>query len=189
LVPPTLDYDFLLKELDAVRIMGLGDGTAIGMGLSVAALHLRGSSAGEKVIILLTDGKNNAGEIPPDTAARIAARIGARIYAIGIGGGGETPIEFTDPKSGKIFRGSLEGGFDEDILRKIAEKSGGSYFYAGNSGTLNAIFGAIDSLETIERRVRVQVKTEALHEWFILGGIILLALDFFIRVRLLREVV
>jgi Ca-activated chloride channel family protein len=168
--------------------MDLGDGTAIGMGLSVAALHLRDGSAGEKVIILLTDGKNNAGEIAPDTAARIAVQTGARIYAIGIGGGGETPIEFTDPKSGKIFRGSLEGGFDEDVLRNVAEKSGGSYFYAGNSGTLSAIFGAIDSLETVERRVRVQVKTEALHEWFILGGIILLALDFFIRACLLREV-
>ncbi|MDR3200623.1 MAG: VWA domain-containing protein, partial [Spirochaetales bacterium] len=188
-VPPTLDYDYLLSELDKLHIMALGDGTAIGMGIAVAALHLRSSSAPEKVIILLTDGKNNAGEIPPDTAARIASQIGARIYAIGIGGKAEAPIELRDPKSGRILRGSLEGGFDEDVLRTVAEKSGGSYFFAGNPGTLNAVFSAIDSLETVERRVRIQVKTVAVHEWFIIVGLILLVLDFFIRVLILREVV
>jgi Ca-activated chloride channel family protein len=187
-VPPTLDYAYLLSELDKLHVLALGDGTAIGMGIAVAALHLKSSSAPQKVIILLTDGKNNAGEIPPDTAARIAAQTGARIYAIGIGGKGEVPIELRDPKSGRILRGSLEGGFDEDVLKTVAEKSGGSYFFAGNPGTLNAVFSAIDSLETMERRVRIQVKTDAIHAWFIMAGIILLALDFFVRILLLREV-
>jgi Ca-activated chloride channel family protein len=197
-VPPTLDYPYLLSELDKMHVMALGDGTAIGMGIAVAALHLKtvgeprkapaeGAAPG-KVIILLTDGKNNAGEIPPDTAARIAAQIGARIYVIGIGGRGEVPIELRDPKSGKILRGSLEGGFDEDVLKTVAEKSGGSYFFAGNQGTLNAVFGAIDSLETMERRVRIQVTTQAVHAWFIMAGIILLAADFLLRILFLREV-
>ncbi|MDR2588369.1 MAG: VWA domain-containing protein [Spirochaetales bacterium] len=188
-VPPTLDYAFFLEELDRLRIMDMGDGTAIGMGLAVAALHLQASSAGEKVIILLTDGKNNAGEISPGTAARLAAGMGIRIYTIGIGGGGEAPIEFTDPATGKIFRGSLEGGFDEEVIRSVAEESGGSYFSAGNPGTLGAVFGAIDSLETVEKRARIQVKTEAGHIPFILVGLALLVLDFFIRFRFLREVV
>ena len=188
LAPPTLDYAYLLSELDKLQLMALGDGTAIGMGIAVAALHLRSSSAPEKVIILLTDGKNNAGEIPPDTAARIASQVGARIYAIGIGGKGEAPLELKDPKSGRILRGSLEGGFDEEVLKTVAEQSGGLYFFAGNPGTLNAIFSAIDSLETVERRVRIEVKTEAVHAWFISAGLALLCLDFFIRVFLLREV-
>ncbi|MDR1179490.1 MAG: VWA domain-containing protein [Spirochaetales bacterium] len=187
-VPPTLDYPYLLSELDKLQIMTLGDGTAIGMGIAVAALHLKSSAAPEKVIILLTDGKNNAGEIPPDTAARIAARIGARIYVIGIGGRGEAPIELHDLQSGKILRGSIEGGFDEDVLKTVAEKSGGSYFFAGNQGTLNAVFSAIDSLETVERRVRIQVTTQAVHAWFIMAALILLAADFLVRVLFLREV-
>ncbi|MDR1626009.1 MAG: VWA domain-containing protein [Spirochaetia bacterium] len=187
-VPPTLDYQYLLSELDKLQVMALGDGTAIGMGIAVAALHLKSSTAPEKVIILLTDGKNNAGEIPPDTAARIAAGLGARIYVIGIGGRGEVPIELRDLKSGKILRGSIEGGFDEEVLKTVAEKSGGSYFFAGNQGTLNAVFSAIDSLETVERRVRIQVTTRAVHAWFIMAAIILLAADFLLRVFFLREV-
>ncbi len=187
-VPPTLDYDFLLKNLDDLRIMDLGDGTAIGMGISVASLHLRRSTARDKVIILLTDGQNNTGEITPETAAQIAGQIGARVYAVGIGGREEAPIEFTDPKTGKRYRGTLEGGFNEALLRGVAEKSGGSYFYAGNPGTLGAIFSAIDSLETVERRVRIQVRTEPLHREFIRAGIALLLLDYVIRLWLLREV-
>ncbi len=187
-VPPTLDYDFLLKSLDGLRIMDLGDGTAIGMGISVASLHLRRSTARDKVIILLTDGKNNTGEIPPETASQIAAQINARIYAVGIGSAEEAPIEFTDPKTGKHYRGTLEGGFNEELLRSVAEKSGGGYFYAGNPGTLSAIFSAIDSLETVERRVRIQVRTKPVHGMFILAGTLLLLLDFFIRVLLLREI-
>lgn len=187
-VPPTLDYRYLLSRLDELRIMDLGDGTAIGMGIAVAGLHLKDSTAREKVIILLTDGKNNTGEIPPETAAQIAAQIGARVYAVGIGSEEETPIEFVDPRTGKHYRGTLEGGFNEELLRSIVEKSGGSYFYAGNPGTLNAIFGAIDSLETIERRVRIRVRTRPVHDRFILAGILLLLVDFFFRMRLLREI-
>jgi Ca-activated chloride channel family protein len=186
-VPPTLDYNYLLEELDKLHVLALGDGTAIGMGIAVAALHLRVSSAPEKLIILLTDGKNNAGEIPPDTAARIAAQVGARIYAIGIGGKGEVPIELKDPRSGRILRGSLEGGFDEETLKTVAEKSGGSYFFAGNPGTLNAVFDAIDALETVENRVRIRMRTQAIHEWFITVGLLLIVLDFFIRVFFLEE--
>lgn len=187
-MPPTLDYRYLLSRLDELRIMDLGDGTAIGMGIAVAGLHLKDSTAREKVIILLTDGKNNTGEIPPETAAQIAAQIGARVYAVGIGSEEETPIEFVDPRTGKHYRGTLEGGFNEELLRSIVEKSGGSYFYAGNPGTLNAIFGAIDSLETIERRVRIRVRTRPVHDRFILAGILLLLVDFFFRMRLLREI-
>ena len=186
--PPTLDYQQLLKALDGLSIMDLGDGTALGMGLAVACLHLKSSTAREKVVILLTDGKNNTGEINPETAAEIASRMGVRVYAVGIGNENETHIEFTDPKTGKHYRGTLEGGFNEELLRGISEKSGGGYFYAGNPGTLNSIFQAIDSLETVERHLRIQVKTVPIHSFFILAGLFLIILDFILRMLLLREV-
>lgn len=187
-VPPTLDYGMLLRNLDGLSIMDLGDGTAIGMGIAVACLHLKSSTAREKVVILLTDGKNNTGEINPDTAADIAARMGIRVYAIGIGSEDETHIEFTDPKTEKHYRGTIEGGFNEGLLRGLSEKTGGAYFYAGNPGTLNSIFQAIDSLETIERHLRVQVRTVPVYHVFVLAGLALLALDYLIRMLLLREV-
>lgn len=187
-VPPTTDYEKLMDVLDELRIMELGDGTAIGMGIALGALHLRSSDAPEKVMILLTDGKNNAGEVPADTAARVATEIGIRIYTIGIGSDTRTPIEFTNPETGQVYRGTFEGGFDEALLREIAELSGGAYFYAGTSGTLESVFEAIDSIETTEKRVRIEVKTEPRHRLLILIGIIGLLFDFAIRKLLLREV-
>ena len=187
MVPPTLDYAHLLDELDKLEIFALGDGTAIGMGIAVAALHLSTSTAPEKVIILITDGKNNAGEIPPDTAALVAADIGARIYAIGIGTQGEVPIELRDPASGRIYRGTIDDSFDEEALKAISEKSGGDYFFAGTTGTLNAVFSAIDSLEIAEKRVRVNVKTRGVEAWFIAAALALLLADYFIRLFFLRE--
>ena len=187
-VPPTTYYDEVLRALDGLGIMTLGDGTAIGMGLAVASLHLSASSASEKVIILLTDGENNAGELVPETAARVAAQLGIRIYAIGIGNTEETRLEFTDPNTGQTYRGTFEGGFDEALLRQVADTSGGAYFYAGTSGTLASVFEAIDSIETVEKRVRIDVQTTPYHRPFILFGLAAIGLDMVIRKWLLREV-
>lgn len=187
-VPPTTDYEKLGAVLEDLRIMELGDGTAIGMGLALGALHLRSSDAPEKVMILLTDGKNNAGEVPAETAAQVATELGIRIYTIGIGSETQTPIEFTDPETGQVYRGTFEGGFDEGLLREIAELSGGAYFYAGTSGTLESVFEAIDSIETTEKRVRIEVSTEPRHRILIIFALGALLLDFFIRKLVLREV-
>jgi Ca-activated chloride channel family protein len=137
---------------------------------------------------LLTDGENNAGEIAPETAARVVSDLGVRIYTIGIGSEEETDLEFTDPNTGQTFRGTFEGGFDEDLLERIAVESGGAYFYAGNSGTLEAVFDAIDSLESVERRVRVQVQSLSLHSFFILFALVGFGVDFVGRRLLLGEV-
>lgn len=187
-VPPTTDYEKLVDSLDELQIMNLGDGTAIGMGIALGALHLRSSSAPEKVIILLTDGKNNAGEVLPETAARVATELGIRIYTIGIGSESETRIEFENPETGQVYRGTFEGGFDEELLQEIAEFSGGAYFYAGTSGTLESVFEAIDSIETVEKRVRIEVRTESQHRILIIFALAALLFDFFIRKLLLREV-
>jgi len=187
-MPPTVDHAALLAALDQVRIMELGDGTAIGNALAVAALHLETSKAPERVIVLLTDGINNAGEILPETAARVAAQKGIRIYTVAIGTEQETVLEFEDPHTGRIFRGSFEGGFDEELLRTIADIANGSYFHAGSSGTLQAVLQSIDTIETVERRVRVEVQRYPFHREWLMLALGLLLLDFVLRKWLLREI-
>lgn len=187
-VPLTTDYAYFLQQLDSLSIMDLGDGTALGMGIAVGILHLRNSIAKEKVMILFTDGKQNAGEITPETAAMLAGQLGIRIYVIGIGTPGETYIDFTNPKTGATYRGTFEGGFDEELLRDIATRSGGSYFYAGNQDTLVSVFKMIDSLESQGRRVKLQVRKVPLHTTYTMGGMVLLMVAFFTRTTLLREV-
>ncbi len=188
-VPPTLDYRMVRERLDSLSIMDLGDGTAIGMGLSVALLHLKESTAEEKVIILLTDGENNAGEVPPDTAAEIARTYDIRVYAIGVGTKGEAPIEFTDPKTGKQYRGTFQGGFDEGLLRGIADRTGGHYFSAANAGSLNVIFDAIDAIETERSVTKIRVTRLPKHRPFVVWGLCLILLSFFCRRLILQEVV
>jgi Ca-activated chloride channel family protein len=169
-VPPTFDYPFLGQALDSVQVMALGDGTAIGTGVALAAVHLRDSSADEKVIILITDGDNNAGDIEPDRAAEVAASLGIRIYSIGIGSEGETTIQFIDPESGKEVRGVYAGKLNEELLKRMASSTGGRYFHSGTLGILNTIFQEIDSLESRVQEVAVFIERQPLHRAFILFG-------------------
>lgn len=187
-VPPTLDYDVFLSRLESLTLMDLGEGTAIGMGLAVACLHLRESTATQKIIILITDGENNSGEIQPETAASIASQLGIKLYTIGIGTTDEVPFEYTDPASGRTLRGMYQGTLGDELLKKAAASTGGSYFYAGSPGTLRAVFNTIDSIETVEKRVRIRVRSEPGRDPFILAGLVLLLVKFVIRKLLLREV-
>ena len=170
-VPPTFDYSFLGQALDSVQVMALGDGTAIGMGIAVAAVHLKDSGSGERVIILVTDGDNNAGDIEPDQAAEVAAASRIRIYTIGIGSEGETTIQFIDPESGKEVRGVYEGKLNEDLLKRIANVTGGRYFHSGTLGILNTIFQEIDGLESRVQDVAVFTERRPRHGIFILLGL------------------
>jgi Ca-activated chloride channel family protein len=186
--PATGDYPMLLETLSDVQVAGLGDGTAIGMGLSLASFHLQSSDAAGRIIILLTDGENNAGEIWPEKAAELASRLGIRIYSIGIGREGEAYMEVEDPETGKVVTGTYVGRFDEELLKDISGLSGGRYFQASSPGTLSAIFGQIDSLEKTEKRSRTEVETVPLHGGFLVMGLILILADFLIRKGWLREV-
>jgi Ca-activated chloride channel family protein len=188
-VPPTVDYQAVLRSLEELTIEGLSDGTAIGLGLSLAVLHLSASPAPGRVIILLTDGENNAGEIGPEQAALAAQELGTRIYTVGIGREGEAVMEVTDPSSGRTIRGVYRGRFDEGLLRAIAERSGGRYFHASSPGVLKAIFDEIDSLERTERRARIVVERAPGHEIFVLFGLLFVATDLVVRKLLLREIV
>jgi Ca-activated chloride channel family protein len=187
-VPLTLDYQRLLSSLEELQIMSLGDGTAIGMGLALAALHLRPGEAEEKVIVLLTDGKNNSGEVAPESAAQIASQLGMRVFTIGIGSKEPAPIEFTDPRTGEQYQGTFEEGFDEQLLRTVAETTGGTYFYAGTSGTLDAVFQSIDSIATVEKRARIEVQRDPAHRLFLMIGLGLILVEFLIKRWWLREI-
>jgi Ca-activated chloride channel family protein len=137
--------------------------------------------------VLITDGENNAGEVSPESAAEIAARLGIRIYAIGVGTEGEVPIEYTDPATGKVHKGMFQSRFDFELLEQIATASGGRYFSAEDAGALNAVFRTIDSVETTERRVRMETHSRPFHRQLILIGLVLVLVDYLTRHVLLRE--
>jgi Ca-activated chloride channel family protein len=184
-VPPTLNYEYLLQSMDGMQLMELGDGTAIGMGLALATLHLRGSSAEQRVIVLLTDGVNNAGEISPEAAAEVAAETGIRIYAVGVGSGREARIEVRDPETGQLYRGTVRDSYDATTLERISELSSGSFFTAGSAGTLQSIFDAIGTAESTERRVQIRVNREPRHRPVLFVAIALVGLDLIVRRLLL----
>lgn len=151
LVPLTTDHT-LLKELTAgVKTGMVEDGTAIGDGLATSINRLRESQALSKVIILLTDGINNAGVIDPLTAAEIASIYGIRVYTIGVGSKGAVPYPFTTPL-GVQYR-QVEIPVDENLLNQMAEMTGGKYFWADSQTKLQEIYEEIDQLE----RTRIDV--------------------------------
>ena len=152
--PLTLDYGVLINFLKKVEVgMIKEDGTAIGLGVATAVDRLRNSKAKSKVIILLTDGRNNAGEIDPLTAARVAQAFGVRIYTIGVGTRGEAMYPVQDPFFGKRYV-RMPVDIDEETLTQIADLTDGQYFRATDRQSLEKIFAEIDKLE----KTKIEVK-------------------------------
>jgi len=152
--PLTLDYNVLLELLDSVEIGMIDEArTAIGMAVATAANRLRESDAESRVVILLTDGRSNAGEIDPITAAQAAAALGIRIYTIGAGTpeGGLVPVD--DPIRGRRYL-RVENDIDEEMLQEIASLTGGRYFRATSEGMLATIYERIGELE----KTKIEVK-------------------------------
>ncbi len=168
--------------------MELGEGTAIGMGLAVAILHLSQSRGENKIIVLITDGENNAGEIQPAAAAAMAAQTGIRLYTIGIGSEGDVPFEFNDPDTGMLVTGTLNSHFDEASLVDLAQSGKGRFFNASTPGALETVFRSIDSLESREKRMRFQVETRLLYREFIQLALFFILGSFAFRKILLGEV-
>lgn len=196
-VPPTLDHRFLIDRLNQTRIVEQRseDGTAIGDAISLAVEKLAALDAGReesisKVMILLTDGENNAGEFAPLEAAELAKAMDVKIYTIGIGTKGLAPFPVTDPFSGRQILRQMEVNIDEETLTEIAEATGGEYFRATDTASLEAIYEAIDVLEKtkIESQQYVDYREWAV-QWLPLAGWVLPPLVMLALVLLLARVV
>ncbi len=147
--PLTLDYDVVATILGELEVGILEDGTAIGMGIATAVRRLQDSDAASKVIVLLTDGRNNRGEIDPVTAAQMAKALDVRVYAIGAGTQGMARMPVSDPLFGRRYA-QVRVDIDEATLKETAELTGGRYFRATDRASLERIYEEIDALETTE---------------------------------------
>lgn len=184
--PLTTDKATLQTLLGRIRSGVIEDGTAIGNGLATSINRLRESEAKSKVIILLTDGVNNRGQISPLTAAQIAAEYGIRVYTIGVGKRGKAPYPVTD-MFGNTTVMQLDVVIDEEVLQKIADQTGGKYFRATDKHKLAEIYAEIDSLE--KSKVEISQYT-LLHEEFLpflLAAIVLLLLEFTVNSLVLNR--
>jgi Ca-activated chloride channel family protein len=181
LVPPTLDRRVLEDRLERLQLGELGDGTALGMGLAVAARHLQNSAAPRRVAILITDGENNAGPINPETAAVLLAEAGISLWVIGVGSGGEIPIDYVDPFTRMRRTGTFDSRFDEASLQTLSRAGGGIYISAPSADALAAAFSRISGEELTVSRSGLMVRRYPLRTPLIAGGLALCALAELVR--------
>jgi Ca-activated chloride channel family protein len=181
LLPPTIDRQSLFSRLKILNIGELGDGTALGMGLAIAGLHISNSSAPRRVVVLITDGENNAGAIHPETAAAVIPKLGASLWVIGVGSHGEVPLDYVDPYT-KIRRiGTFDSRFNQETLEAIAYKGDGSYIAAPSAEAFFKAFSRIDEDEMTIGRSGTITRTTGFHGPFISSALMLLALARLVR--------
>ena len=164
--PLTVDHDVLLSLMDEISVAQQSfDGTAIGMAIANATNRLRKSTAKSKVMILLSDGSNNAGELDPNTAADLANQFGIKIYTIGAGTNQD--VSFIPG------RGYIRNEIDEKTLQSIAKQTGGAYFRATNNQALEEIYSTIDELERTEVEIKVYTQYQELYGWLFIPALLL----------------
>lgn len=177
--PLTLDRNTLSRSLEQVELapdLNLDDGTAIGLGLANAASMLVNSDAKSKVVILLTDGVHNAGEIDPLTAAEAAKSLGVKVYTIGAAKPGQVPVPVQSMFGGTQIA-YQESQIDEQVLRQVADITGGRYFRAEDSRDLRAIYDAIDQLEKSQVEVQVFNRYQELAGWLMVPALLVLLIE------------
>ncbi|MBK7701748.1 MAG: VWA domain-containing protein [bacterium] len=184
--PLTLDRSVLNGFLDQVQVGLIEDGTAIGLGLATAVNRLRHSEAKNRTVILLTDGSNNIPTLEPETAAELAKALGVRVYTVGVGKKGKVPYPEDSPIFGRRTR-MVEVPIDEELLRRIAAATGGSYFRAEDPATLAQIFATIDELETSRYKTWVTTWYEERMAWFAAPALALLLLEAVLAATWLRR--
>ncbi len=186
LVPLTSDKNVLKGQIDGIQSGLLEDGTAIGSGLATSADRLRLSTSKSKVIILLTDGENNGGQIPPVTAKEIAKNLGIKVYTIGVGSEGYAPIPVQDG-SGRVVMQREKVNIDEKLLTQIANETGGKYFRVSDNEGLKDVYKEIDELEksTIEVSSLRQYTDRFLP--LAIAALFFLALEWILRLTLFRK--
>jgi Ca-activated chloride channel family protein len=161
LAPPTLDYGLVLRSLQEVKIGDLKDGTAIGDGLSLAVGHLRNSKAKSRVIILLTDGDNNVGQVDPGTAGELALGYGIRVYTIAIGREGRVklPIRQKTPLGNTVTTYQwFDNALNPELLEQIAKQTGGRFYRVTDESALLSVFKEVDQLEKTEVKTTEKVR-------------------------------
>jgi len=166
----------LLNFVGQVDFGMVEDGTAIGMALANAVNRLRDSESKSKIIVLLTDGDNNAGEIDPITAANLAQAFDMKVYTIGVGKPGNAMFPYDDPIFGKRYV-YQPVRIDEESLKEIASRTGGQYFRARSGRELEEIYSVIDELEKTEVKTSTHVQYRELFQYFTFAGLILLVLE------------
>lgn len=177
--PPTTDTALLLRQLDDVHLDILPDGTAIGSAMATALARLQRSTAKSKVMVLVTDGANNTGEIDPGTATDMARAMGVRVYTIGVGKGGTVPmpVKVRDNFTGAVVTRvmPMEVEIDEGLLKTIATRTGGEFFRATDPASLRLIFDRIDQLEKSEIKLTKYTRYRELFQPWALAAASLLA--------------
>ena len=175
--PLTLDHDFLQENLDRLEIGSINQNqTAIGDALGTAVNRLRDLKSKSKIVILMTDGQNNAGKLNPLLAADAAATLGAKVYTVGIGVRGMAPMPGVDMFGRKVYQ-MIPVDVDEDTLQKIADKTGGKYYRADNAEKFRQIYAEIDKLEKTEAVINKYTEFKELFPWFVAGGLALLLIE------------
>jgi Ca-activated chloride channel family protein len=188
LIPPTSDREALNLRLENLQIGELGDGTALGMGLAIAAYHLDKSNAKRKVAVLITDGENNAGAIHPETAASMLRETGASLWVIGIGSAGEVPIDYVDPYTRIRRTGIFDSRFNAESLRRLSLSGGGTYISAPSADAFAAAFSQLDNSEMTVQIPRIINRRRSVALQFLISAAVLLAAVRFIRRNILRAI-
>lgn len=185
--PLTTDHAVLINLINDVKSGMVEDGTAIGLGLANAVSRLKDSKAKSKVVILMTDGVNNQGEVPPLTAAEIAKTFGIRVYTIGVGSMGKAPYPFTDVFGRKQYQ-QMDVEIDEEVLTQIAHQTDGRYFRATSNKRLEDVYVEIDKLE--KSKIEVKNYSKKIEEYllFVLLGALLLIAELLLKNTILRNV-
>ncbi len=178
--PLTTDQHWLLMNLDRLRLGLIEDGTAIGSGIASSLLRLQNSKAKSRIIILLTDGVNNAGKILPLEAAAMAEAVDIKVYTIGVGSKGLVPFPVQDIWGRKHYQ-NVQIDIDEEVLRAIAQKTGAAYFSADNTQALREIYQEIDRMERTEVEQSGYLEYQEMFIFFLIAGLIFLIIEIALR--------
>ena len=185
--PLTLDYGIVLRFLEEISVGMIDDGTAIGMAIGNCVNRLKDSKAESKVVILLTDGRNNRGELDPVTAARVAQAFDVRIYTIGAGKRGEALYPYNDPIMGKRYR-RMPVQIDEELLKQVADITGGQYFRATDKTSLEQIYAEIGEMEKTKIEVKEYTRYSELFLPYLLAAVIFLLLEILLANTKFRKI-
>jgi len=185
--PLTFDHQWLLENLERVSVGMIEDATAVGSAIAASLNRLKASKAKSKIIILVTDGVNNAGKITPLTAAEAAKALKIKIYTIGVGSKGKVPYPFKDHFGRTVYR-SINIDLDEATLKKIAAMTGGKYYHAADTKTLKAVYDEIDKLEKTKIEHTGYRDYRELYGNFLIPGLLLLLCELFLANTVLMRI-